>query len=227
MSNNKTQIKKATKALLNELPDDVKLLAIADGCSQAEVEAALDAGVTHVGHSSIRNVEPMIHASDRSAIWHMTGHLKRRQVKKTVQLFEMVDRLDSWNLAKMLDRRGRKKGKIMSVLIEIRNNHKDHGTSILLETLEKLILRMGVLQFVRVEGLMTMGSRKDDPEKSRSLFRAMREAYDSLSDMNSTHTTMRYLSMGSSNDYHVAIEEGANLIRIGTKIFGKRQQRVP
>ena len=224
MSNNNTHIKESARSLLNELPDEVTLLAVADGCSQPEVEAALDAGITHVGHSDIRNAEPMIHALGKKAIWHMIGYLKARQVKKTVQLFEIFDRLDSWNLAKRLDRRGRKKGKIMPVLIEIRSGHKNNETGISLEALEKFFLRMAVLQFVRVEGLMAMAQPKGDPEENRSLFRDMRAAFDSLSDMNSTHATMRYLSMGTSNDYHVAIEEGANLVRIGNKIFGERQE---
>jgi len=222
MRYNKKDIKQSAQELLEEMPQDITVLAIADGCSQKEIEAALEAGITHLGHSQIGEVEPMIHALGKRAIWHMTGHMKSGQVKKTVQLFEMVDRLDSWNLAKRLDRRGRSKGKIISVLIEIKDGYRDSKTGISFDSLEDFILRMAVLQFVRVDGLMTPGLEESDSEKNRRLYRAMRKAYESIIEMNRNHATMRYLSMGTSRDYHIALDEGANMIRIGSKIFGPR-----
>lgn len=110
----------------------------------------------------------------------------------------------------------------MSVLVEINSGRESNKTGVLPNDVDELVQQISTLEYLRVEGLMTMGPRFGDPEDSRPYFKATLEAFDRLSSKNIPHVTMRYLSMGMSNSYQIAIEEGANIVRIGTKLFGER-----
>jgi len=214
-----TRIKKSTRALLNELPEDVHALVGADDLPMQRVETLIESGINHIGFKSIRAAEPIIYALGTKATWHMLGPIRKSKVKKTVQLFDMIETLDSWRLAKRLDRRGRKKGKIIPVLVKIINQQEAKGSGILLDDLEEFTLRLTILHFIRLEGIMTLGQPNGDPEINRPHFKATFEAYENLSKINRTQATLRYLAMGTSRDYHIAIEEGANLVRVGSKIL--------
>jgi len=114
----------------------------------------------------------------------------------------------------------------MPVLVEINSGREASKTGVLPENVDGLMQRLSELQHICVQGLMTMGPRFGDPEEARPYFRATRVAFERLAAWNLANVTMRYLSMGMSNSYHVAIEEGANVVRIGTKIFGHRAERI-
>jgi len=212
--------------ILETLPPGVTLVAAAKGRTPAEVQAAIQAGITHVGHNYIQEARSMIRALSDSATWHMIGHLQRNKVTRAVQLFDLIETVDSWRLAEALDRRCEAIGKVMPVLVEINSGREASKTGVLPENIDGLMQRLSELQHICVQGLMTMGPRFGDPEEARSYFRATRTAFERLSDWNLPNVTMRYLSMGMSNSYRVAIEEGANVVRIGTKIFGHRAERI-
>jgi uncharacterized pyridoxal phosphate-containing UPF0001 family protein len=110
----------------------------------------------------------------------------------------------------------------MPVLIEINSGRESSKTGVMPEVVNELVQKMSELEHIRVEGLMSMGPRFGNPEDSRPYFKTTREAFERLDNMNLPNVTMRYLSMGMSNSYQIAIEEGANIIRIGTKLFGSR-----
>jgi pyridoxal phosphate enzyme (YggS family) len=211
------------KHILEELPPGVILVAAAKARMPEEVEAALRAGVTYVGHNYVQEAERMIPAIKEKARWHMIGHLQKNKVKKAVGLFDMIETLDSWPLAELVDRRCAAIGKIMSVLVEINSGREASKAGVLPEEVDDLVRRVGDLQHIRVQGLMTMGPRFGNPEDARPYFRATKEAFDRLARANLPNVEMRYLSMGMSNSYQVAIEEGANMIRLGTVLFGERQ----
>jgi hypothetical protein len=139
-----------------------------------------------------------------------------------VLLFDMVETLDSWRLAQELDRRCAALGKALSVLIEVNSGREPVKTGVLPEELENLAQQVSGLSHLRLLGLMTMGPRFGDPEDSRPYFRTTREAFERLAKANIPNVEMRYLSMGMSNSYRVALEEGANMVRIGTLLFGER-----
>jgi pyridoxal phosphate enzyme (YggS family) len=153
----------------------------------------------------------------------MIGHLQRNKAKKAVKLFDLIETVDSWRLAVALDRHCAAAGKVMPVLIEINSGREASKTGILPEEVDDLVRRLSELSNIQVQGLMTMGPRFGNPEDARPYFRATREIFDRLSAQNLLNVAMRTLSMGMSNSYLVAIEEGANMIRIGTKLFGERQ----
>jgi pyridoxal phosphate enzyme (YggS family) len=210
------------KRILETLPPDVILMAAAKARTPEEVEEALRAGVTHVGHNYVQEAERMIPAIKEKVRWHMIGHLQKNKVKKAVRLFDMIETVDSWPLAELIDRRCAAIGKTMPVLVEINIGREASKTGVLPKEVDDLVHRMSDLQHVRVQGLMTMGPRLGDPEDARPYFQAAKEAFDRLERANLPNVEMRYLSMGMSNSYQVAIEEGANMIRLGTVLFGER-----
>jgi pyridoxal phosphate enzyme (YggS family) len=223
MSKGDDSIAANVKPILETLPPGVILVAAAKARTPEEVEAALRAGIAYVGHNYVQEAERMIPAIKEEAHWHMIGHLQKNKVKKAVRLFDMIETVDSWPLAELIDRRCAAIGKTMPVLVEINSGREASKTGVLPEEMDDLVRRVSDLQHIRVQGLMTMGPRFGNPENARSYFRVTKEAFDRLAKANLPNVEMRYLSMGMSNSYQVALEEGANMIRLGTVLFGERQ----
>jgi PLP dependent protein len=214
-------------AVLAGLPPGVILVAAAKSRTPDEVRAAIAAGVTHVGHNYVQEAERMIGAlgdARAGARWHMIGHLQRNKSKVAAGLFDMVETVDSWALAAEIDRHAAALGKMIPVLLEINSGREPAKSGVHPEDVEALTRRIADLAHVRVEGLMTMGPRSGDPEAARTFFRATRQVYDDLAGLALPHVTMRYLSMGMSNSYEVAVAEGANMVRLGTRLFGPRAE---
>jgi hypothetical protein len=226
MSKGDDSIAANLKRILETLPPSVILVAAAKARTAREVEEALRAGVAYVGHNYVQEAErmiPLIQDLQLKVRWHMIGHLQKNKVKKAVRLFDMIETLDSWPLAELIDRRCAAIGKTMPVLVEINIGREASKTGVLPEGVDDLVRRVSGLQHIRVQGLMTMGPRFGDPEDARPYFRATKEAFDRLAKANLPNVEMRYLSMGMSNSYQVALEEGANMVRLGTVLFGERQ----
>lgn len=232
MNRQAAEIAASIERILETVPPDVIVVAAAKERTVAEVKAAIRAGIRHVGHNYVQEAQAMIPAlaNERTqgarVSWHMIGHLQRNKVKHAVQLFDMIETIDSWRLALALDRRCEALGQVMPVLVEINSGREASKTGVLPQDVDDLIQRLNDLQNIQVQGLMTMGPRFGDPEQARPYFRVTRAAFERISAWNLPNVTMRYLSMGMSNSYQVAIEEGANLVRIGTKIFGHRPERL-
>jgi pyridoxal phosphate enzyme (YggS family) len=217
------------KHILETLPSGVILVAAAKARTAKEVEEALRAGVAYVGHNYVQEAEQMIplispnKQLEDKIRWHMIGHLQKNKAKKAVRLFDMIETLDSWPLAELINRRCAAIGKIMPVLVEVNIGREASKTGLLPEEVDDLVRRVSDLQHIRVQGLMTMGPRFGDPQDARPYFRATKEAFDRLAKANLPNVEMRTLSMGMSNSYQVALEEGANMVRLGTVLFGERE----
>jgi len=134
----------------------------------------------------------------------------------------MIETIDSRRIAELVDRHCVAVGKIMPVLIEINSGKESNKTGVLPENVDELVREISDLSYLRIQGLMTMGPRFGNPEDACPYFKATKIAFDRLSKAGIANVEMRYLSMGMSNSYKVAIEEGANIVRIGTKLFGER-----
>jgi pyridoxal phosphate enzyme (YggS family) len=214
------QIIESTKRVLDSIPPGVTVVAAAKGRTNEEVEAAIKAGITNVGHNYIQEAQPMIQALGDKVTWHMIGHLQRNKVKKAVPIFNLIETVDSSRLAKTINTNCETAGKVMPVLIEINSGRETSKTGVLPERLDDLLSDLAGMEYIHIQGLMTMGPRFGDPEDARPYFQATRKAFERLAKL--PNLDMRYLSMGMSNSYLIAIEEGANVIRIGTKIFGER-----
>jgi len=215
-------ITESVGSILRTIPPEVLLLAAAKTRSLEDVEAVIQAGVTHIGYNYVQEALPIIQAVGSRATWHMIGHLQTNKAKLVAQHFDMIETVDSRRLAQALDRHCADMGKTMPVLVEINSGREANKTGVLPEDIDELVQRMSALKHIHVEGLMTMGPRFGDPEDSRPYFKTTREAFERLATKNWPNGTMRYLSMGMSNSYRIAIEEGANIIRIGTILFGER-----
>ena len=210
------------KRILETIPEGVTLVAAAKSRTADEVRAAIEAGITCVGHNYVQEASCIIPQVKSLARWHMIGHLQRNKVRTAVQLFDVIETVDSWRLAQEIDKRCAAIDKVMPVLVEINSGREASKTGVLPEDVDELVHRLSELSHIHVQGLMTMGPRFGNPEDARPYFQATREAFDRLSTAGVPNVEMRYLSMGMSNSYQVAIEEGANLVRIGTLLFGER-----
>ena len=206
----------------HSLPPGVLLVAAAKTRLPREVRAAIHAGIKIVGYNYVQEAESMYQIIGNEVQWHMIGHLQRNKVKKAVKLFDMIETIDSVQLAEAVNSRCILEDKVMPVLIEINSGKESNKTGVLPEDVDKLIMQIHDLPNLRIQGLMTMGPRFGNPEDARPYFKATRSAFDRLSKAGIPNVEMRHLSMGMSNSYKIAIEEGANMVRVGTKLFGKQ-----
>jgi hypothetical protein len=215
-------IKQNISQILSELPEGVQLVAAVKGIEPAEIIEAIEAGVKIIGENYIQEAEKAYQLVGDRVGWHFIGHLQRNKVNRAVMIFDMIETVDSAQIACEIDKRCAHIGKVMPVLIEINSGREKQKTGVLPEDAEGLIREISKLKNIRVIGLMTMGPRFGNPEDSRPYFVETRKVFNLIKSLNITEVEMKYLSMGMTNSYKVALEEGANIIRIGSKIFGER-----
>jgi len=216
-------IKENVRALLAELPPGVELEAAAKGQPPEKIKEAIEAGVKIIGENYVQEALLAQRVIGRSVRWHFIGHLQKNKVKKAVEIFDLIETVDSLELALEIEKRAAAAGKVMPVLIEVNSGREPQKFGVWPEKVIDLAREIVNLPHLRLMGLMTMGPFTGDPEEARPYFRETRLLFEELKKMNLPNCELRYLSMGMTNSYRVAIEEGANLIRIGTKIFGPRE----
>jgi pyridoxal phosphate enzyme (YggS family) len=201
------------------LPKGVELLVAAKDRTAQEVLEAVAAGVKIIGENYVQEAERDYSVLENRVKWHFIGSLQKNKVKKAVILFDMIQTVDSVEIAREIDKRCAQMGKVMPVLVEINSGREKQKTGVLPEDAEDLIRAISPLSSIKVMGLMTMGPRAGDPEESRPYFVTTREMFERIGAKKLPNAEMRYLSMGMTNSYKIALEEGANMVRIGTKVF--------
>ena len=216
------QITRKAETLLKSLPPHVTLLAAAKTRTVEEVKAAFDAGIRCFGHNYVQEAQAMIKSVDFKAEWHMIGHLQRNKAGGAVELFDMIESLDSIRLANELEKRCAELNKVIEVLIEVNSGAEDDKTGAISDDVQALAEAVSGLPHLHLAGLMTMGPLSGEPELARPFFKKTRELFTQLKSNNLPNSEMRVLSMGMSGSYQVAIEEGATMVRIGTLLFGPR-----
>ncbi len=215
-------IRENVTRLLEELPQGVRLEGAAKTRTPGEILEAIDAGLEIIGENYVQEAERAFEVIGHRAKWHMIGHLQRNKARKAVAIFDMIETVDSMKLAREINKCCGKLGKTMEILIEINSGEESQKAGVLPENAISLVKEISELENVRIMGLMTMGPFAGDPEDSRPYFHKTRGIYEELKKMKLPGVQMEILSMGMSNSYKVAIEEGANLVRIGTNLFGER-----
>jgi pyridoxal phosphate enzyme (YggS family) len=215
--------KQNVQKVLGELPDGVQLVAAAKTRTPDEILEAVEAGVQLVGENYVQEAERAYEVVGNRAKWHFIGHLQRNKVKKAVRIFDMIETVDSYEIAREIDKRCQEIGKVMPVLIEVNIGKEPQKSGVLPEKTEQLLKDISALPNIKIMGLMTMGPLSEDPEDSRPYFVAMKKLFERLKELNLPNVEMRYLSMGMTNSYKIAPAEGANIVRIGTRIFGERK----
>lgn len=211
-------IKENVKKILSELPPNVKLVAAAKTRTPEEIKEAIEAGIAIIGENYVQEAEQLVISNEelvKSIKLHFIGHLQTNKVKKAVLLFDMIETVDSLKLAKEIDKQCAKIEKIMPILIEVNSGREDQKAGVFPDKVDDLIQQVSALKNVKIKGLMTMGPFSDNPEDSRPYYIETKKVFDRIG-------SLEILSMGMSNSYKIAIEEGANMVRIGTAIFGER-----
>ncbi len=215
-------IKENVSQILAELPQGISLVAAAKTRKPAEVLEAVEAGVRIIGENYVQEAERAYELVGSRAKWHFIGHLQSNKVKKAVNIFDMIETIDSAQIAEEIDKRCSQIGKVMPVLIEINSGREKQKGGVFPEDAGALVREISSLKNIRLEGLMTMGPRFGNPEDSRPYFTETRRVFERIKGLHLPNVQMKYLSMGMTNSYKVALEEGANIIRIGSKLFGER-----
>jgi len=215
-------IKQNVSQILSELPDGIQLVAAAKTRNPEEILEAIEAGVKIIGENYVQEAERACEVVGNKAKWHFIGHLQKNKVKKAVKIFDVIETIDSIELAGEIDKRCAQIGKTMPVLIEINSGRELQKAGVLPENAEQLVREISACPNIRIMGLMTMGPRFGNPEDSRPYFVETKKIFEKIKKLNLPATEMSYLSMGMTNSYKIALEEGANIVRIGSKIFGER-----
>lgn len=197
-------------------------MAAAKARTPEEIMRAAQAGVEIVGENYVQEALAAFNVVGHRVKWHFIGHLQRNKVKKAVEIFDMIETVDSPELSKEIDKRCNQCKRIMPVLIEINSGREKQKFGIFPKDAEDFIKEISGLKNIKIEGFMTMGPMFGDPEDARPYFVETKKLFDRIKTLNLPGLEMKYLSMGMTNSYRVAIEEGANIVRIGTKIFGPR-----
>jgi pyridoxal phosphate enzyme (YggS family) len=213
------------RKILEEIPLGIQLVAAAKTRTPEEIGRAVKAGVRIIGENYVQEAQAAQVVIGDRVKWHFIGHLQTNKVKKAVEIFDMIETVDSMKLAREINKRCAGLEKTMSVLIEINSGREPQKFGVLPDETLELIRDISALKNIRIKGLMTMGPFSGDPEEARPYFSVTRQLFEKIKALDLPGSEMTFLSMGMTNSYRVAIEEGANIVRIGTKIFGERIER--
>lgn len=206
-------------------PAEVRLVAVAKTKPAEQVEAALAAGQSIIGESYVQELVAKTDQIRSSAEWHFIGHLQSNKVKYLVGRVALIHSVDRMSLAKEISKQWGKNGLTAEILLQINLGEEESKSGTTLDKAEALVRRIAALPHISLNGLMTLPPYSSDPEDVRPYFRQLRELAAHLEACKLPGVSMNELSMGMSHDFHVAIEEGATLVRVGTAIFGERQKR--
>jgi pyridoxal phosphate enzyme (YggS family) len=215
-------IAESVRHILEELPPGVELVAAAKSQPAERVLEAVDAGVRIIGENYVQDAVFHFAAVGVRVRWHFIGRLQKNKAKKAVEIFDMIETVDSVELAAELDKRCAAGGRVLPVLVEVNSGREPQKAGVLPERAEGLVRELAAFGNLRVEGLMTMGPFDGNPEDARPYFRETRAVFEALRALAVPGVSISRLSMGMTNSYRVALEEGATMVRIGTKIFGAR-----
>jgi len=204
-------------------PSDVRLLAVTKEQSDVTVAEGIQAGMTLLGENKVQEASSKIEALGRNGLeWHFIGRLQKNKVKFIFDLFDLIHSVDSLALAEAIHKTAQKIGSCMPVLLQINISGEESKLGMDPLDLPKEIERVAKLEGVKIKGLMTIPPYTSDPENSRPYYARLRELRNTCSKLAVPRMELDELSMGMSNDYEVAIEEGATLVRVGTGLFGPR-----
>lgn len=202
--------------------DDVTLIAVTKTVEAEAINEAISLGISNIGENKVQEINRKYDNIDENVNWHMIGHLQSNKVKYIIDKVNLIHSLDRLSLAKEINKRALQANLTKDVLIQVNVAEEDSKFGLKVEKVIPFIESILRFESIRVKGLMTMAPFTNNPDEVRFVFRDLRKLGLEIGKRNYENVEMKYLSMGMSNDYEVAIEEGANMVRIGTAIFGKR-----
>jgi pyridoxal phosphate enzyme (YggS family) len=187
------------------------------------IREAIEAGITAIGENRVQEAAGKLPQIGRDVEWHLVGHLQSNKAARAAEMFDLIHSVDSAKVARALGRAAAESGRELDVLVQVNTSGEETKFGISQQDAVPLIEEISRLPGIHVRGLMTIGPFRPDPEEARPSFRALRKTAERIAALGIHGVEMRWLSMGMSGDFEVAIEEGATLIRIGTAIFGPRE----
>ncbi|MCX7816911.1 MAG: YggS family pyridoxal phosphate-dependent enzyme [Syntrophales bacterium] len=204
-------------------PSSVRLMAVTKTVDVEKIKVAIEMGVDIIGENYVQEARRKIEVLGKGIEWHLIGHLQTNKAKYAVKLFDMIHSVDRVEIADELDRRAELAGVKVDVLIEVNLSGEATKYGVSEDMLVPLVNYVASKKNLRLKGLMTMAPWTEDPENSRPFFARLRHLRDEVARMNIPGVSMEELSMGMTDDYRVAVEEGATIVRIGRAIFGERK----
>lgn len=199
--------------------DEIVLVCVTKEVGIPQIEQAIKAGVTDIGENYTQDAVKKFNAIGKKVKWHFIGHLQTNKVKDAVRIFDLIHSVDSLKLAQKISKQASKLRIVKDILIEVKTSAEATKYGVLPEGASNLIEEISTLPDLQVMGLMTMAPIVDAPEKARPYFRRTRELSQAIAARRVENVRMQWLSMGMTQDFEVAIEEGANMVRIGRAIF--------
>jgi len=214
-------IKERYDEIKKTIPHGVTIVAASKQRTIEEIEEATRAGIEIIGENYVQEAINK-YKKIEGLEWHIIGHLQRNKVKDAIKICDCIQSVDSVRLAREIDQQCAKIFKIMPIFIEVNIGSEENKSGVKPDEVIDIIRQIAELPNLRIEGMMTMEPYFENPEDARPYLKRMKQLFDEVKSCNIPNTDIKILSMGMSNSYQVAIEEGSNMVRIGTRLFGPR-----
>lgn len=207
-------------------PDSITIIAVTKTIDPDRINYAIGCGIQNIGENKVQEIMAKYENIKKNVNWHLIGHLQTNKVKYIIDKAALIHSVDSISLAQEISRRAEKAGIVKDVLVQVNVAQEETKYGIEYSEIDSFIEQLSQMSGIKVKGLMTIAPYYEDAELARPVFRQLREKYDILAKADIHNVEMKYLSMGMTNDYKLAIEEGSNMVRIGTGIFGARNYNI-
>jgi len=210
---------------INQDPGKITIIAVSKSRVLEQIKEAIDAGINNIGENRAQEALIKYNAlyAKRYTLnaikWHMVGHLQTNKVKDAVRIFDLIQSVDSVRLAEEIDKQADKINKIQDILIEIKTSPEETKFGLRADEAIEVIKDIAKLKNITIKGLMTIAPIVDNPEKTRPYFKLLRELKDKINKILTPDSQLQTLSMGMTDDFEIAIEEGSNMVRLGRAIF--------
>lgn len=206
--------------------DEVTLIAVSKTKPVSMLEEIYQEGIRDFGENKVQELTEKYEQMPQDIRWHMIGHLQRNKVKYIVDKVDLIHSVDSVRLAQTIEQEAEKKNVIVNILVEVNVAEEDSKFGLKVEEVLSMVEKIAAFPHIRIKGLMTIAPYVENPEENRAVFTQLRKLSVDIANKNIDNVSVGILSMGMTNDYEVAIEEGATMIRVGTGIFGERNYNI-
>lgn len=206
----------------NRNPDKIQLIAVTKTIDTDIIQEAINYGVTDIGENKVQELVRKYEEIGPVVKWHLIGHLQRNKVKYIIDKVDLIHSLDSYRLAKEINKRAKQVDRTIECLVQVNVSGEDTKFGTSPNELQELLNKVSIFKNIKIVGLMTMAPHVENKEDTREYFKTLKDLADEINKLKIKNIEMKYLSMGMSNDFEVAVEEGSNLVRVGSRIFGKR-----
>ncbi len=223
IANIKSRIKFAAERA-GRNPENIDIVAVTKTITPEIIQKAVDSGLVLLGENRVQEARDKKELVNGNVQWHLIGHLQRNKVKMALGLFSMIQSIDSLPLAEEIQKRAEQIQQTVDVLVQVNIGREKTKYGVDPDNTKSFIEKIALFPNLKVRGLMAIAPFKQNPEDVRQYFRQLREIFENIKQTHIDNVNMEYLSMGMSNDFEVAVEEGANMVRIGTGIFGSREK---